>query len=73
MKKTILFAALTVFSSCTINQRILYSTKDIKTNQDQKLSTLVLDIEEFNLGAEQVRQRVEDQVEAQCVKGVARF
>ncbi len=45
--RTILFAALTFLSSCTINQRISYSTKDIKTNQDQKLSTLVLDIEEF--------------------------
>lgn len=46
--KTILFAILTVLSSCTINQKISYPTKDIKGNQNQKLSALVLDIEEFS-------------------------
>ncbi|MFT3753762.1 MAG: hypothetical protein QM800_13090 [Paludibacter sp.] len=45
--RTILLAVLTVFSSCTMNQKISYSTKDIETNHDTKLSTLVLDIEEF--------------------------
>ena len=48
--RTLLFSALTVLtilSSCTMNQKILYSTKNIPTIQDEKLSTLVIDIEEF--------------------------
>lgn len=48
--RTLLFSALTVLtilSSCTMNQKILYSTKNIPTIQDKKLSTLVIDIEEF--------------------------
>lgn len=45
--KMILLTAIAVLTSCTINQRILYPTKDIQTIQDQELSTLVLDIEEF--------------------------
>ena len=51
--------------------RGIVSKKGSINRYDGKLR--FLDIEEFNLGAEQVRQRVEDQVEAQCVKGVARF
>lgn len=45
--KVILFAVITVLSGCTMNQRISYSTKDIQTIKDQKLATLVIDIEEF--------------------------
>lgn len=52
--RVFLIAAVTVLSSCTINQKILYPTTDIKKNSDQELSTLIIDIEEF------VDQRKED-------------
>lgn len=48
--KTILFTTLTaliILSSCTMNQKISYSTKNIQTIYDDKLSNLVIDIEEF--------------------------
>lgn len=45
--KVILLAALTSLTSCTINQRILYSTEDVQKSQDQQLTTLVFDVEEF--------------------------
>jgi len=45
--RTILITVLTVTTSCTMNQKISYSTKNIEINHDTELSTLVLDIEEF--------------------------
>jgi phenylpyruvate tautomerase PptA (4-oxalocrotonate tautomerase family) len=45
--KIILIGLVTVFSSCTINKTITYSTKDIQSNQDQKLSKIIFDVEEF--------------------------
>ena len=49
MKTTATLIALaTLFSSCTINKKIVYKTTDIQLNEEPKLSSIVLNIEEFS-------------------------
>ncbi|TAE83712.1 MAG: hypothetical protein EAY81_08305 [Bacteroidetes bacterium] len=45
---TIIIALLTLFSSCVLNKRIVYKTTDIQLNEEPKLSSIVLNIEEFS-------------------------
>ena len=46
--KTIIIGLVTICSSCKVNMPISYKVKDIQSNQDQKLSKIILDIEDFN-------------------------
>jgi phenylpyruvate tautomerase PptA (4-oxalocrotonate tautomerase family) len=44
---TIILGLAIFFTSCTINKAITYQTKDIQRKQDEKLSNIILNIEEF--------------------------
>lgn len=46
--KTIVIGLATLLASCTANKAIIYRTKDIQGDQDQKLSKIIFDIEEFS-------------------------
>ena len=46
--KTIIIGLVTICTSCKINMPISYKVKDIQNNQDQKLSKIILDIEDFS-------------------------
>lgn len=49
MKTTaIILALVTLSSSCALNKKIVYKTTDIQLNEEPKLSSIVLNIEEFS-------------------------
>lgn len=49
MKKLLFIIGLvSLFSNCTVNKKIAYNTKDIQNFQNEKLSKIILDIEEFS-------------------------
>ena len=47
MRKIIIIGLILIWASCVTNRRIIYKTMDIQVNQDKKLSSIVLDIEDF--------------------------
>lgn len=47
-RKILLFGLVAILTSCKINKPIAYKTKDVQSNTDDKLSKIILDIEEFS-------------------------